>query len=263
MKRTLEILITPLAIALVGSISTYFITKYQTESSNRLAQAQLKSSVTIASSQLESQEKRAEIEQRINALKIFSENFKLDDPKQRKLGLQILAAVDKNLANELASAVTEIETDEKTNREARKIIEETKKIIALIQVEGRLDDGAWSNLFMDIYIKGDVQTFLLHTGEIGAFSKTVTLRTSSMISEIDLINLRVEARSDTPYGLVWWDCMKFGSFALKYKLLGSEQQDSFATNPPTHLIPKFDPNKGAGCGAGSQPKQVTIYPMGE
>ena len=110
-KSKLESLVLPLVIAVVGVCSTYLITSVQIRNANILAEATRRSEDRRAEDNLKSAERRAEADQNIKILEMFSDQIKSKDPAQRKLALQILTALEPDLAEKLALAVAATDPD--------------------------------------------------------------------------------------------------------------------------------------------------------
>lgn len=105
----------PLVIAFVGSVGTYFLTKQQIQSSMISSQAQIESSANLARS-----------DQQIKVLEIFSEKITSDDVRERELAVRILQSVDPALAEKLAKAIAETETEDVQVRKLAQRIAETE-----------------------------------------------------------------------------------------------------------------------------------------
>ena len=110
-KSVLEVLVLPVAIALVGIVSTQMITRSQLASADKLAQASLAS-----------QDQRATNEQQIKILEMFSDQIKSGVPAQRKMALRILTALEPELAEKLAQAVADTDADPETRQVAAAIV---------------------------------------------------------------------------------------------------------------------------------------------
>jgi hypothetical protein len=95
-KQVLEIVLMPLVVAAVGSGATFFITRYQTLNSERVAAAQLANSERIARSDRE-----------LKALELFSRMIASKEERERSLAVRLLGAVDPELAGRLGNAVAE------------------------------------------------------------------------------------------------------------------------------------------------------------
>lgn len=99
-KSWVEIVMMPLAVTLVGTVGTYFLTRQQLRSSEIASQAQIESSENLARS-----------DQQIKVLEIFSEKITSDNVRERELAVRILQSVDPVLAEKLAKAIAETETE--------------------------------------------------------------------------------------------------------------------------------------------------------
>lgn len=97
-KTWIEIILMPIVVASVGMVGTYLITSQQEENARTVGDAQLKSAVELAFA-----------DRQIKVLEIFSEKIASTDQEQRILALNILRAVDPDLASKLALAVSEAE----------------------------------------------------------------------------------------------------------------------------------------------------------
>ena len=88
-KSIWEVLLTPLTVAVVGVIGTYYISKAQLESSNAIAQGQ----------------------QKIKIIEIFSDKITNDDHKQRELAINILTTLDAELGQGILIAIRDAGLD--------------------------------------------------------------------------------------------------------------------------------------------------------
>jgi hypothetical protein len=95
-KSFLEIFLTPLVIALVGCLGTYFVTNQQ-----------LKSSVLQSKTQLESTERLTKSDQQIKIIEIFSEKITSKDIREREIAVRILSALDPDLGGKLIEAIAQ------------------------------------------------------------------------------------------------------------------------------------------------------------
>lgn len=100
-KSIAEIILMPLVVALVGIAGTFLITQQQEQNAR-----------TMSGAQMESTREMAKADRQIKILEIFSEKIASDDPKQRILALRLLRAVDGELAEKLAVAVSETATEQ-------------------------------------------------------------------------------------------------------------------------------------------------------
>ncbi|HEX9653390.1 MAG TPA: hypothetical protein VGA99_06745 [bacterium] len=105
-KSWVEIVLMPLAITLVGITGTYFLSRQQIESSTISGRAQIESSENLARS-----------DQQIKVLEIFSEKITSENVRERELAVRILQSVDPALAEKLAKAIAETESEDARVRE--------------------------------------------------------------------------------------------------------------------------------------------------
>jgi len=115
-KSWVEIVMMPLAVTLVGTVGTYFLTQQQLRSSEIASQAQIESSENLARS-----------DQQIKVLEIFSEKITSANVRERELAVRILQSVDPVLAEKLAKAIAETETE---NVSVRKLAQQIVDIEA-------------------------------------------------------------------------------------------------------------------------------------
>jgi hypothetical protein len=94
-KSWIEVFLMPVVVAAVGILGTYFITEQQGRDANV----------------------KADADRQIKILEIFSEKITSADEAQRILALRLLKAVDGDLAEKLASAVSETEPVESKVRQ--------------------------------------------------------------------------------------------------------------------------------------------------
>ena len=110
-KTTLETLVLPLVIAIVGVTGTYMITRSQLQSADKLATANR-----------ESEERRAIADQNVKILEMFSDQIKSSEPAKRKLALRVLTALEPELAEKLAQAVADTDSDPDTREVANSVV---------------------------------------------------------------------------------------------------------------------------------------------
>lgn len=106
-RSLLEVGLMPVVVALVGILGTYFITKHQTDSSQRIRQAEIESAVEIANAQIKSSLELAQAEQDLKALEIFSKQISSDNPRERETAMRILHIVNADLAQQLGKIIIE------------------------------------------------------------------------------------------------------------------------------------------------------------
>jgi hypothetical protein len=129
-KSWMEIFIMPLVIACVGSLGTYFITQQQ--EANAIA--------------------KADSDRQVKIIEIFAEKMTSDDTNQRLLAINLLRALDPELAEKLASAVVQVEPDTSKEKiaaakiadEARASIEQRPRIY--LHVYGSTEKDAASSI---------------------------------------------------------------------------------------------------------------------
>ncbi len=99
-KSLLEIVLLPIVITGVGILSTQIVTKAQLASADRIAQANISSA-----------DQHARSDQQIKLLEMFSDQFKSDDPAKRRMAVQMLGALEPELAEKLATAIAQSDPD--------------------------------------------------------------------------------------------------------------------------------------------------------
>ena len=95
-KSFLEILLTPLAIALVGTVGTILVTNQQ-----------IKSAQLSRLTEIESTEKLTKSDQQIKIIEIFSQKITSTEIREREIAVRILSALDPALAEKLITAIAE------------------------------------------------------------------------------------------------------------------------------------------------------------
>jgi hypothetical protein len=110
-KSTFEALVLPLVIAIVGVTSTYMITRSQLQSADKLAIANR-----------ESEERRAVADQHVKILEMFSDQIKSGEPAKRKMALRVLTALEPELAEKLAQAVADTDSDPDIREVANSVV---------------------------------------------------------------------------------------------------------------------------------------------
>lgn len=114
-RSMLEIILMPLVIALVGLLGTMMVTNQQ----NKSAEIQMQASIV-------STEKTVKSDQKIKILQIFSEKILSENIEDREFAIKLLGVLDNDLADKIASVITQSETIDTTTR---KIAEEFKKTL--------------------------------------------------------------------------------------------------------------------------------------
>ena len=98
-KKWGEVILMPLVVGLLGSGATYFITKTQIGSSERLAAAER-----------DSAERRARLDRQAKLLEIFNAKITSSNPRDQKMALLLLRVVDPDVAIQLATVITSDES---------------------------------------------------------------------------------------------------------------------------------------------------------
>ena len=106
----------PVVVAVVGISGTYLITKQQEASSSAAAIAQHKSA-----------QETADADRQVKILELFSQKITSTETSQRVVGLKILSAFDPKLAEKLASAVSETESQPVVRSAAQEVIDDARK----------------------------------------------------------------------------------------------------------------------------------------
>lgn len=103
-----EVLVTPLMVAIVGGLGTFFVTQYQTRSANILAAADRDSAAQraqterdhadkLAAQDRESQDRRDAQERRLKAVDILIGKITSKDGDERRVALTVLGVLDPEL----------------------------------------------------------------------------------------------------------------------------------------------------------------------
>ena len=104
-KRWIEVVLMPLVIALVGISGTYFITDRQQKDTTT----------------------KSAVDRQIKILEIFSAKITSTEEKERILALRLLRAIDSELAEKLARAVSETEPEQSPVKQiANQVAEEAE-----------------------------------------------------------------------------------------------------------------------------------------
>ncbi len=110
-KSIIQSLITPVVIAIVGGLGTYFITEQQIKSSIRLSESQIQSAESLAKSN-----------QQVKIIEIFSDQIVSKDLREREIAIRILESLEPDLATKLISAVENTQTEDTLIRNIAKDI---------------------------------------------------------------------------------------------------------------------------------------------
>jgi hypothetical protein len=112
-KSIFELLLLPVVVTIVGSISTYMIT-----------QQQLKSAELVSKTQLESTERTTRSDQQIKIIQIFSDKITSKDIREREIAVRILKALDTSLALKLISSIAETNSEDPSVKQVAQSLEE-------------------------------------------------------------------------------------------------------------------------------------------
>jgi hypothetical protein len=93
-KKWGDVILMPLVVALLGSGATYFITRTQIDSSERLAAAER-----------DSTEKRARLDRQAKLLEIFNAKITSPNVRDQKMAILLLRVVDPDVAIQLANVI--------------------------------------------------------------------------------------------------------------------------------------------------------------
>jgi hypothetical protein len=99
-KSRIEVILMPLAVAVVGALGTYLVTSQQQRS------AEIRSMT-----QLETTRELARADQQLKVLELFAEKITSENSSERVLALSVLEAVDPQLAATLARSIAESESE--------------------------------------------------------------------------------------------------------------------------------------------------------
>jgi hypothetical protein len=116
-KGWMEIVAIPLAIAVTGIVSTWFVTQAQLASGEKIAAASVDNASKTAAASLAAAERSALSQERLKALELHIKYIADRDPRVRDSGVRLLAVIEPELANKLREQV--IATDSDPNVRAR------------------------------------------------------------------------------------------------------------------------------------------------
>ena len=152
-KNWWEVILLPVVVALVGSGATYFITKAQIESSERLATAERDSS-----------EKKARLERQLKLLEMFNAKIVSPTTRDRQIAVRLLHMMDPELATKLAEAIAANEEETPTVREsARIVVKESQRGYAFPVVRSLKDLTTaldWSRRLRDSFPDYPIEVYL-------------------------------------------------------------------------------------------------------
>jgi hypothetical protein len=111
-KSWIEVAAIPLAIALTGVGSTWFVTRTQTSSAETLAKNNLDNTKQISDSTLEVTRRTAESQQALKALELCIRHITDPNPKTRERGVKLLTVIAPELAVKIREALLSQEKDQ-------------------------------------------------------------------------------------------------------------------------------------------------------
>jgi len=100
LKTYVEILITPIVIAVIGIVGTISITNTQVKNASEIAETQIRIQI-----------REAENNKKLKALEIFSKQIMSKDPEERRLALGLINILDSELASKMLSYLAEFDPD--------------------------------------------------------------------------------------------------------------------------------------------------------
>jgi hypothetical protein len=115
-KSWAEVLLVPIVLALVGLVGTFFITRYQIKSAEKIADAERSSGETQSRS-----------EQQVKLLEIFAAKFTSENLKERESSFKLLRMADPEFADKISSAIVNDATENpKIQEQAKSVSEEVR-----------------------------------------------------------------------------------------------------------------------------------------
>jgi hypothetical protein len=120
-KTWAELVIMPLVLAIVGTASTFFITRFQARHTDEMARAERDAAQVAADAQVRSAEWLARREQTLKVLEIFGVNILKNEPAARRLAVGMLPAIDSELGAVLAAEIAKSDTDPTVRDAASKV----------------------------------------------------------------------------------------------------------------------------------------------
>ncbi|CAN2043248.1 hypothetical protein GMMP1_100026 [Candidatus Magnetomoraceae bacterium gMMP-1] len=116
-KNWVEIVLMPIVVAVVGVVGTLLITQQQNKTAALMRKTELEKTQEIAAA-----------DRQIKILELFADKILDPDQNQRLLALRLLTAVDGDLAKNLATAVSE---DESEKPEIKALAKQVAKDVAM------------------------------------------------------------------------------------------------------------------------------------
>ncbi|QKJ23161.1 SPOR domain-containing protein [Poseidonibacter lekithochrous] len=117
-KTLLEVLITPVVVAIVGIVGTYLITKQQNEYTKELREVEI--------NKLQEQ---AVIDRELKIIEIFADKITSGEPNQKVAALQILKVIDGEMAIKLAEVTLKVTNENSIVAESAKDVISSMKSI--------------------------------------------------------------------------------------------------------------------------------------
>ena len=160
-KKWFEVLLTPLAVALVGVVGTCSITTYQARHSEKMIETHINSAEKLAAAQIRSAELRAKGDQGIKALEIFSQKIFSEAEEDQVFAVKLLRAVAPEIGGTIASAIADLkEGNIAVQKEAIRVAMEATQaeINDLISRLASSERRKASNQLIRIYENGNEDT---------------------------------------------------------------------------------------------------------
>lgn len=150
-KSILEVLVTPIVIAIVGIIGTIMVTQQQIKSSESITSAQLESSTALANAQIQSAQQTAQSNQKIKIIEIFSDKLTSENKEERELAVRMLGTLDPSLSEKLMTAIV---SDKYLDSEVKKIANQIKCELLLesFMQQHILSEGKLAIMVYDGYV---------------------------------------------------------------------------------------------------------------
>ncbi len=141
-KSYLELVTMPLTLAVLTAVASMVLAHLQARHSEILSEAELASAERVAAAQIESAQETARGEQRLKALELHVHRILSPDPEERVLAVRLLAALDPELAERLATAIRDDAAQPDVVRDAAREVE----------------IGTWFAVVKSVYDLGEAET---------------------------------------------------------------------------------------------------------
>ncbi|QUI68492.1 hypothetical protein [Pseudoalteromonas sp. M8] len=125
-KTYIEILITPIVIAVIGIIGTNVISNTQVQNTKEIAEAQIRLQI-----------REAENNKKLKTLEIFGKQIISKNPEERKLALGLISILDQDLADEMLSYLAKYDPDKMVKEEAKNLQKKLQNKAKNLQNEAR------------------------------------------------------------------------------------------------------------------------------